>query len=245
MHGEERRSSDRNTSRNLYRTIVVDPPWRYKTTLAVTGNAPGRTRQRGRSRPKYDKDMTIEEIAALNVKSLAADDCHLYLWTTNTHVEFSWWIVRHWGFTPKNLLTWCKRPKGMIGFGTFSQASEFVLFAQRGKPSMRLARCERTWWEWARTKNLAQKPEAFFEVVERVSPTPRIELFARRRREGWHVWGNEVDSDIDFNEGGNGVEPGFKIEEILLVSHDRYSVERRVSAEILISEEQDGSKNQS
>lgn len=182
---------------SAFRCIVADPPWRYKTTMAVTGNAPGRTRQNGRSATDYPT-MTIEEITALPISKLAdPTGCHLYLWTTNTHVEHAWRIARSWGFEPKNLLTWCKPPKGMIGFGTFSGCTEFVLYAQMGK-TVKLARCERTWWEWSRSLKHSAKPEPFFDVVERVSPSPRLELFARRKRHGWASWGNEIANDVEM-----------------------------------------------
>lgn len=186
---------------SAFRCIVADPPWRYKTTMAVTGNAPGRTRQNGRSKTDYPT-MTLDEIEALPVKKLAdPTGCHLYLWTTNTHVEYVWRIARSWGFEPKNLLTWCKPPKGMIGFGTFSGCTEFVLYAQMG-PTVKIGRCERTWWEWSRSLRHSAKPEPFFDVVEKVSPGPYLELFARRKRPGWASWGNEIESDIIMPNAG-------------------------------------------
>lgn len=54
-----------------------------------------------------------------------------------------------------------------------------------------------TWWNWP-PRGHSQKPEAFQDLVEQVSPAPRLELFARRRRLGWDVWGNEVDSDLEL-----------------------------------------------
>ncbi len=172
-----------------YGTIVADPPWRYASTTVVTGNAPGRTRYMRRSGLPYST-MSTDEIAGLPVADLSHPaGADLYLWTTNTHVEHAWRIVRAWGFTPKNLLTWCKPPKGMIGFGRFSGATEFVLFAQRGRPGGD-GRCERTWWEWPRSEHSA-KPEAFLDLVEQVSPGPYCELFARRARFGWDYWGDE------------------------------------------------------
>lgn len=178
----------------LYRTIVIDPPWKYSNTLVVTGNAIGRTKQAGRSGTNYPT-MTIQEVKDLPVKSLAdPTGCHIYLWTTNTHVEFAWDILRGWGFTPKNLLTWAKKPKGMIGFGVFSQASEFCLFGSMGE-NIRIGRCETTWWQWARRAH-SQKPEEFQDIVERVSPAPYLEMFARRPRSGWSVFGNEVEGSI-------------------------------------------------
>jgi N6-adenosine-specific RNA methylase IME4 len=38
----------------------------------------------------------------------------------------------------------------------------------------------------------SQKPEAFLDLIERVSPGPYVELFARRDRLGWDTWGNEA-----------------------------------------------------
>lgn len=180
-----------------YRTIVADPPWRYKTTMAVTGNAPGRVRQHGRSGASMEyATMSVAEIAALPVADLRdAAGAHLYLWTTNTHVEHAWTVARAWGFTPKTLLTWCKRPKGMIGFGAFSGSTEFILFATSGPRAVHVGRWHTTWFEWPRTLRHSAKPTAFFDVVERVSPAPRLEMFARGPRIGWDVWGDESASD--------------------------------------------------
>lgn len=176
-----------------YRTVVADPPWRYKTTVPVTGNAPGRTRQRGRSGAAEEyPTLTVEEVAALPVREWVDAEAHLYLWTTNTHAEAAWGVARAWGFTPKNLLVWCKRPKGMIGFGAFSQSTEFILFAARGKRAIHVGRSPTTWFEWPRTTRHSAKPDAFMDLVERISPGPYLEMFARRRRVGWDVWGDEA-----------------------------------------------------
>lgn len=139
--------------------------------------------------------MTVEEIAAMPVRDkLHADGSHVYLWTTNTHLEHAWTVMRAWGATPKQVLVWAKRPKGMIGFGAYSPCTEFVLFGYSGKRACHNARSERTWWEWPRTTKHSEKPQGFFDVVERVSPGPRLELFARRQRAGWCVWGDEIEA---------------------------------------------------
>ena len=36
------------------------------------------------------------------------------------------------------------------------------------------------------------KPDHLYRIAERISPGPRIELFARRRRAGWEAWGNQA-----------------------------------------------------
>jgi N6-adenosine-specific RNA methylase IME4 len=74
--------------------------------------------------------------------------------------------------------------------------TEFVVFAGRGNlPST--GRSDRQWWEWARGKHSA-KPEAFLDIVEHVSPAPRLEMFARRQRLGWDTWGNEALQHVEI-----------------------------------------------
>jgi N6-adenosine-specific RNA methylase IME4 len=47
------------------------------------------------------------------------------------------------------------------------------------------------WFAWPRGQH-SEKPEAFYDLVDRVSPGPRLELFARSQRLGWDTWGNEA-----------------------------------------------------
>jgi N6-adenosine-specific RNA methylase IME4 len=163
-----------------YRTIVIDPPW------AASDSADNDAI--GRSQPNYST-MTLEEIAALPVEELAFDDgCHLYLWARNRTVKDSFQLIEDWGFRYITMLTWCKPD---IGLGLyFRNNTEPVLFAVRG--SRLLARADvGTWFEADRSKHSA-KPETFFEIVESCSAGPRLEMFAREDREGWHTWGAEV-----------------------------------------------------
>ena len=138
--------------------------------------------------------MPVADIAAMPVSGVADKDAHLYLWTINRYVENAYSVARAWGFTPVKLLTWVKVPMGLGLGGTFCNTAEFCLFARRGTLKA-LSRVDRTWWQWKRGRHSA-KPEAFQDIVERVSPGPRIELFARRARPGWTVWGNEVESVV-------------------------------------------------
>jgi N6-adenosine-specific RNA methylase IME4 len=144
--------------------------------------------------------MDLDAISALPVRDLAAKDAHLYLWTTNAYLERAHGVARAWGFTPRITLVWCKKPKGLISGATYVIATEFVLFCRRG--SLRAQhRIDRNWWEWTRGAH-SQKPEAFQDMVEQVSPGPYLELFARRHRLGWSVWGDEVGSSIDLAPAG-------------------------------------------
>lgn len=173
------------SSRLLYRTIVADPPWPYKRGLP-----------RWTDKGVDNSDnlpygvLELPEIVALSVDELAAADCHLYLWTTNAFLESAWDVCRAWGFTPSTVLVWCKPPRGFVGRATFSPVTEYVLFGTRGKVDAK-KREWRNWFPWPRGTH-SSKPEAFFDMVERVSHGPYLELFARRQRLGWDTWGNEA-----------------------------------------------------
>lgn len=179
-----------------YQTIVIDPPWRYPTSLPGFGKKHGDVWKRPGSVVPYPT-LTIAEIAALPIATLAAPDCHLYLWTTNAHLEAAYGVARAWGWTPSILLVWAKAPRGMSGFPTWNICTEFVLFCRRGtlRP---LKRQPRNWFAWKRGKHSAKPPE-FLAMVEETSPGPRVEVFARERREGWASLGLDI-SGQDIRE---------------------------------------------
>lgn len=169
-----------------YRTIVADPPWRMPSGGPRAGT---KVWNPGVPSSLPYKTMCFKEIAELPVGSLAEDDAHLYLWTTNATLEASYDIVRDWGFRASQLLVWAKTPRGLGMGGAFTTTTEFVLFCRRG--SLRhIDKQDTSWWNWKRGKHSA-KPDAFLDIVEQVSPGPYVELFARRARFGWDYWGNE------------------------------------------------------
>ena len=170
-----------------YRTIVADPPWPLKPggpaspgSFAAAGARPGSLPYEG---------MPLDAIRALPVDNWAENDAHLYIWTVNAFLEPTYDIARSWGFKPSTLLTWCKTPNGIGLGGAYSLTTEHVLFARRGA-LVATERVDSTWWHWKRGQHSA-KPEAFLDMVERVSPAPRLEMFARRARFGWDYWGDE------------------------------------------------------
>ncbi len=172
-----------------YRTIVADPPWDHSDG---TGRNYGEKDTRGTG---YGPDhhttldysvMSLDEIAALPVGELADRDAHLYLWTTNRYLRAAYDIAAAWGFAVSKPLVWVKEPMGFFG-PPFVSSAEFCLFARRGSLAA-LERAERQWWLWPRRSH-SVKPFEFFDVIERVSPGPRCELFARQPRLGWDHWG--------------------------------------------------------
>jgi N6-adenosine-specific RNA methylase IME4 len=198
-----------------YRTIVADPPWDHSDGTGfgygekrIPREFNGRILPAGKgapraTRPPYEH-MALAEIAALPVADIAEDDAHLYLWTTQRYLEASFDIVRGWGFTVSATLTWCKAPMGFMG-GAFRSSTEFCHFARRGSLAHK-AQWPTRWFTWPRqgwtqsdpAAKHSRKPDAFFDIVEAVSPGPYLELFARRQRLGWDTWGDEALEHVEL-----------------------------------------------
>ena len=172
-----------------YRTIVADPPW-SGTVYTRPAWSWREGRPSGDERPLDYPTLELDELAAIPVRDWTArGGAHLYLWTTNAHLRETYWLAEAWGFTPSATLVWCKASRGFSVGGTFQSNVEFVVFARRGSvPALRSV--DSRWFEWPRSEHSA-KPEAFLDLVEQVSPAPRLEMFARRNRLGWDTWGNE------------------------------------------------------
>lgn len=165
-----------------YSTIVADPPWRFEQggPHSLTGA------EKAVRTPPYSM-MRAGDIAALPVESLAAADAHLFLWTTNAHLRSAYGVAEEWGVRSSQLLTWCKSPHGLGPGGAFANTTEFVLYCRRGSLGVR-RRMDTTWWHWPRGRH-SEKPPAFLDIVEEVSPGPYVELFCREPRFGWDSWG--------------------------------------------------------
>lgn len=176
--------------------ITADPPWLYDLRAEDAthrGNTP------------YPP-MTTEEICALEVGSrpvieVAEKDAVLWLWTTNGHllgkkaVSDALLVAEAWGFQPKAMLTWVK---DRLGLGHYLRnRTEHCILAVRGKPVITLSN-EDTVLE-APVREHSRKPDEFYELVERVTPGAKLELFSREARKGWAAWGAEVEK---FGDGG-------------------------------------------
>lgn len=139
--------------------------------------------------------MTIEQIKALPVADLAEPDAHLWLWTTNQFLCAGFEVMEAWGFKYLAPITWVK-PSGVGNY--FVHRTQTVLFGYRERCQFPAARYLPTVFEAGWPYPHSTKPEQFFDIVERVSPAPRIELFARRLRLGWDAWGDEVGNTLPF-----------------------------------------------
>lgn len=162
-----------------YRAILADPPWQ----LGQTGSLGAQ---------RHYPLMTVRAMCRLDVERLAADDAHLWLWVTNASLFAGREVMEAWGFTYRSILTWVKP---VFGLGQYLRtASEHLLLGTRGKAPI-LFRSQPSWL-FAPRQAHSHKPEEQYAVIERCSPGPYLELFARRKRPGWHVWGNEIASDV-------------------------------------------------
>ena len=107
-------------------------------------------------------------------------------------------VLKEWGWKYCQTLTWCKKPRGTGQGGVFCPTTEFLILGRLGRMP-KVKRIDSTWWQVKRPHNShSTKPEYFQDLIETVSEPPRLEIFARRKREGWDVFGNEVESDIQL-----------------------------------------------
>ena len=177
-----------------YRTIVADPPWRYDSGRFSTAGA---QRTKSSAALRYEL-LSPSEIASLSVAPLCDESAHLWIWGTNMKLKYAYETAETWGFEPVTLVTWCKKQPGLGHY--LRNNTEHCVFAVHGKPMPPDSPPLSTWYVWPRTAH-SQKPEAFYDLVERVSPGPYLELFARRNRLGWDCWGHEALNQIELSTG--------------------------------------------
>jgi N6-adenosine-specific RNA methylase IME4 len=169
------------TSRGMkFGTVMADPPWIYgnQSTRGATGD--------------HYVGMTLEEIAALPVRDLVADNAHLHLWTTNAFLFDSRAILEEWGFEYRSCFVWVKPQMGMGNYWRVSH--EFLLLGVRGSCPF-ADHALKSWGEFARGRH-SEKPDQIRALIEKASPGPRLELFGRRPALGWVVWGNEIERTV-------------------------------------------------
>lgn len=173
-----------------YDLIVIDPPWTIKKL----------TRKQRPKQVKMDyPTMSLDEIQKLDVGLIADDSCWLFLWTTQKYLFDAKPILEHWGFNYLLTMVWEKiygRSNGMPLYG-FRWNAEFILVGYKKKPKIWPSQKLIPAVFQAENVRHSQKPDLFYKLIEPLGQN-RIDLFARKKREGWDVWGNEVDSDISL-----------------------------------------------
>jgi N6-adenosine-specific RNA methylase IME4 len=160
--------------------IYADPPWRYEHAISNS-----------RDIENQYPTMALADICSLPVVERALPDCVLLLWAPSSKLAEAMEVLSAWGFSYRTCAVWDKE---VIGPGYFfRQQHELLLLAARGSPpapapSDRVASVIRS-----RRGAHSEKPQLVYEIIERMYPAlPKLELFARGRREGWSAWGNQA-----------------------------------------------------
>lgn len=165
------------------RVLVADPPWPFRDRL------PGK----GRGAQKHYPVMSVADICGFRLPPLLPD-CYLLLWRVASMAEAAYEVAAAWGFEHKSEVVWVKLTrtgKLWFGMGRHTRAThETAILAVRGKPAPRSRSVRDTFF--APVRRHSEKPDEFYELVERLSCGPYVELFARRRRPGWTCFGDEV-----------------------------------------------------
>ena len=182
-------------AQGLFQTIVIDPPWDWGDE--------GDVNQFGRAKPEYST-MPFDEIKNLPVNKIADENCHLYLWVTNRSLPKAFALIDAWGFRYITCLTWCKPSIGMGNY--FRGSTEQVLFAVNGSQPLKRHDVG-TYFTAPRGEGHSAKPDEFYRLVESCSYSPFIDIFGRKARDGWSVWGeNGGDKKIMLANGAGGKE---------------------------------------
>jgi len=188
-----------------YGVLIADPPWRYGGTDQFQPDGEDKFRA---ERMRYPT-MRTEDICALDVAALAADDCVLLLWATAPLLRDAFRVIDAWGFAYVTKMPWIKlsgdpartlwgdweyRPQYGTGFWGRGCAED-VLICRRGNPKPPAAAAASV---LLLSPNFghSRKPDNLYQYAEQF-PGPYLELFARRPRANWSRWGNEIASTVE------------------------------------------------
>jgi N6-adenosine-specific RNA methylase IME4 len=156
--------------------LYADPPWSYRNA-----------RSRGAACGHYPT-METEAIASLPVDGVSATNAVLFLWATNPNLEEALLVMRAWGFAYKTNFVWTKHHFG-TGFYCRGQHELLLLGVKGAQMCPPKAQRPSSWINAKRGKH-SEKPAAVYDLIETMYPTlPKLELFARKRRQGWTAWG--------------------------------------------------------
>ena len=160
--------------------------------------------------------MDINDICHLPIKEIADDNCILFIWGTWPKLLETIKVIESWGFKYRtSAFVWAKTNKSenveqgsffpidafsdFFGMGYYKRANtEYCLLATKGKPKPICSSVKQLIFSPLRQHS--RKPEETKNrIVELMGDLPRIELFAREKTEGWDVWGNQIESSLEFN----------------------------------------------
>lgn len=183
-----------------FNLIIADPCWNFSDKLNNDPNI-----KRG-AESQYST-MSSNDIINLDVKSIAADNSILALWVPGSLLQVGLDTMKNWGFEQKQVYVWVKTKKAAtsikdcLSFGMgrlFRQTHEIALIGTRGKVYSSLENKSQRSVEFGVNEGHSIKPNSLHESLELMFPsyTNRLELFARREKEGWTTVGNECPGEF-------------------------------------------------
>jgi N6-adenosine-specific RNA methylase IME4 len=167
----------------LYGVILADPPWQFQPYSRETGM--------DRAADNHYPTMTTDELCSMQDRLPAAEDCALFLWATVPMLLDALQVMDAWGFAYRSHFVWVKN---QAGTGHWNRnRHELLLVGARGEvPAPAPGEQFDSVITAARTGH-SRKPDAVYEMIEAMFPnTPKLEMFARKRRDDWEAHGNQV-----------------------------------------------------
>lgn len=180
-----------------YQVIYADPPWAYRQKQ-INFQSYDKGKKYFNDVTEHYATMSNDDIKALNVAQIADVDCLLFLWVTSPNLDVGIETGKAWGFEFKTVAFVWEKQRTNYGFYTLSSC-ELCLVFKKGKIPARAVTNVRQFLS-EKLGEHSTKPLEIRRRIETMWPTQnKIELFARQKTEGWDVWGNEVESDINLD----------------------------------------------
>jgi len=164
--------------KGVFDVVVIDPPWEYSIN------------------DKYDKEsnrgtvdypaMSLNELK--KIKLPIEKDAVVWVWFVSPMVEEVIKLIEHWGLKRKAILTWDKQNMGVGHF--LRNITEHCFLCFKGKPFFNNTKWTTLISEKRTTHST--KPEIFYTMVDEICAGRKLDYFARKKREGWDVYGDEV-----------------------------------------------------
>lgn len=165
-----------------YNVILADPPWKYARDM----------HDGSRSTDHYPS-MELTDMKSLDIPSLVDDECVLFMWATGPKMDCAIELGQSWGFQYSQVAFVWDKMRTLAGCYTITECEFVLVFKHKRKRTPKRLKTNARQFFQEKPREHSRKPEYVQDMIELMYPnTKRIELFARRSRKGWDVWGNET-----------------------------------------------------